>query len=242
MHIGAYMLRHEYICENRVGCLQWDRGVGGAEQAETGAGKIEGSERVPQACPGSDGSPDNLLCNGLPLSLWVLWNCRPALYSWGLRGDKRPFNSERREVTEREALREGYQSDIHHTNLSPGTGPAKEGPWRWSWAYMCAHLWGWGDTTCRGREGGEGKKQSVQVSRLPRCRVEGSGAAKMTAELGCGGQTPPPHAPSVSHIYLCTCSRFIFSSTTSSLPFKISFQLTVQSKHQKKKKKMIQLL
>lgn len=32
-------------------------------------GKIEGKERVPQACPGSDGSPDNLLCNGLPLSL-----------------------------------------------------------------------------------------------------------------------------------------------------------------------------
>lgn len=150
MHIGAYMLEYEFICEGRVGCLQWDRGVGGAEQEETGPGKIEGSERVPQACPGSDGSPDNLLCNGLPLSLWVLWNCRPALYSWGLRGDKRPFNSERREVTEREALREGYQSDIHHTNLSPGTGPAKEGPWRWSWAYMCARLWGWGDTACMG--------------------------------------------------------------------------------------------
>lgn len=63
------MLEYEFICEGRVGCLQWDRGVGGAEQEETGAGKIEGSERVPQACPGSDGSPDNLLCNGLPLSL-----------------------------------------------------------------------------------------------------------------------------------------------------------------------------
>lgn len=32
-------------------------------------GKMERKERVPQACPGSDGSPDNLLCNGLPLSL-----------------------------------------------------------------------------------------------------------------------------------------------------------------------------
>lgn len=111
------------------------------------------------------------------LSLWVLWNCRPALYSWGLRGDKRPFNSERREVTEREALREGYQSDIHHTNLSLGTGPAKEGPWRWSSAYMwqsaCVRLWGWGDTVCvesRVEEGVTG------LLRCPGCHcgVEGS--------------------------------------------------------------------
>lgn len=104
------------------------------------------------------------------LSLWVLWNCRPALYSWGLRGDKRPFNSERREVTEREALREGYQSDIHHTNLSLGTGPAKEGPWRWSSAYMwqsaCVRLWGWGDTVCVESRVEEGGNRAAQVSRL----------------------------------------------------------------------------
>lgn len=124
------------------------------------------------------------------LSLWVLWNCRPALYSWGLRGDKRPFNSERREVTEREALREGYQSDIHHTNLSLGTGPAKEGPWRWSGACVCgsvcacARLWGWGDTACTewrlqgGRRRGEGRHRAAQVSGLSRCRVEGSGAER----------------------------------------------------------------
>lgn len=31
--------------------------------------KMEGKERVPQACPGPDGSPDNLLCNGLSRSL-----------------------------------------------------------------------------------------------------------------------------------------------------------------------------
>lgn len=60
-------LEYLYICELRL------RGVGGAQQEETGGGggrgKIEGKERVPQACPGPDGSPDNLLCNGLPLFL-----------------------------------------------------------------------------------------------------------------------------------------------------------------------------
>lgn len=225
MHIGAYMLEYEFICEGRVGCLQWDRGVGGAEQEETGAGKIEGSERVPQACPGSDGSPDNLLCNGLPLSLWVLWNCRPALYSWGLRGDKRPFNSERREVTEREALREGYQSDIHHTNLSPGTGPAKEGPWRWSWAYMCAPL-GLGWHRMHRREVGEGRKRSAQVSGLRWCRVEGSGALKMRSEFGCEGwiSFPLPMSP----IYLCTCSRF--NSHPPLLPFNLRLHFSSQCK------------
>lgn len=146
MHMGACMLGCISEALNIYIFASWGLAasggievlVGGAEQEETEQGKIEGKERVPEACPGSDGSPDNLLCNGLPLSLWVLWNCRPALYSWGLRGDKRPFNSERGEVTEREALREGYQSDIHHTNLSLGTGPAKEGALEVVlWAYMC---------------------------------------------------------------------------------------------------------
>lgn len=155
------------------------------------------------------------------LSLWVLWNCRPALYSWGLRGDKRPFNSERREVTEREALGEGYQSDIHHTNLSLGTGPAKEGPWRWSWAYMCEsayacacvfgvgvtlHAWNGG---CRGRDetrrwGGTG---------LLRCPgwhgAEWRGVDQRGWEavnLGCGGRL----LSSMSHIYLCIFWDFYF--------------------------------
>lgn len=75
MHIGAYMLEcnrgleYLYISERRVGCLQWDGGVGGLSRRRRQRGKMEGKERVPQACPGSDGSPDNLLCNGLPLSL-----------------------------------------------------------------------------------------------------------------------------------------------------------------------------
>lgn len=125
------------ICSGGASWLERDRGVGGLSRTRQKQGKIEGKEKVPEACPGCDGSPDNLPRNGLPLFLWVLWNCRPALYSWGLRGDKRPFNSERKEVTEREALREGYQSDIHHTNLSLGTGHAKKGPWRWSKSDMC---------------------------------------------------------------------------------------------------------
>lgn len=50
VHIGAHMLEcnqgfeYLYICECRVGCLHWDRGVGGAEQVETGAGQ-DGEER-----------------------------------------------------------------------------------------------------------------------------------------------------------------------------------------------------
>lgn len=60
-------LEHLYIC--KVGCLLWDRGVGGLSRRRREQGKMEGKERVPQACPGSDGSPDNLLCNGLPRSL-----------------------------------------------------------------------------------------------------------------------------------------------------------------------------
>ena len=130
------------------------------------------------------------------LSLWVLWNCRPALYSWGLRGDKRPFNSERREVTEREALREGYQSDIHHTNLSLGTGPAKEGPWRWSWAYMCAsayacvrvfgagvtpHAWNGGSRRREEEKGGTLGCSGVQTVTVQ------SGALRIGVNLVCGG-------------------------------------------------------
>lgn len=72
MHMGACMLGcisealniYIFAASGGIEVL-----VGGAEQEETEQGKIEGKERVPEACPGSDGSPDNLLCNGLPLSL-----------------------------------------------------------------------------------------------------------------------------------------------------------------------------
>lgn len=119
------------------------------------------------------------------LALWLLWNCRPALYSWGLRGDKRPFNSERREVTEKEALREGYQSDIHHTNLSLGTGPARERPWRWSWACMCASVWGWGDTAHMGwwLQGREEERGGTGLLRCPSCH----GAERRGVEHWCWG-------------------------------------------------------
>lgn len=56
-----------YVC--KVGCILWDRGVAEPGRRRVEQRKMEGKERVPQACPGSDGSPDNLLCNGLPRSL-----------------------------------------------------------------------------------------------------------------------------------------------------------------------------
>lgn len=63
-------LEYLYICE----CIRLAASCGievlvGWAGGDGEQGKIEGKERVPQACPGSDGSPDNLLCNGLPLSL-----------------------------------------------------------------------------------------------------------------------------------------------------------------------------
>lgn len=71
--IVAYMLECnrslEYLYISMVGCLLWDGGVAGLSRRRWEQGKMEGKERVPQACPGSDGSPDNLLCNGLPRSL-----------------------------------------------------------------------------------------------------------------------------------------------------------------------------
>lgn len=36
------------MCELRLGCLQWDRGVGGAQQEETGA---EGEDRGERESP-----------------------------------------------------------------------------------------------------------------------------------------------------------------------------------------------
>ena len=139
------------------------------------------------------------------LSLWVLWNCRPALYSWGLRGDKRPFNSERREVTEREALREGYQSDIHHTNLSLGTGPAKEGPWRWSWACVCGSGWGrarrggWGDTASPKWRGGGGRGGGEERGGTALLRCPGCHGAERSGELGVA--LWPSHL--FSDVYFC---------------------------------------
>lgn len=92
-------------------------------------------------------------------------------------------------MTEKEALREGYQSDIHHANLSLGSGPASREPptprpppppggglerVRVRAQAGC----GRGDTATHGsvacREGEVGGA-SAQVSRLSRCRVEGSG-------------------------------------------------------------------
>lgn len=136
------------------------------------------------------------------LALWLLWNCRPALYSWGLRGDKRPFNSERREVTEKEALREGYQSDIHHTNLSLGTGPARERPWRWSWACMCASVWGWGDTARMGwwLQGREEERGGTGLLRCPSCHS----AEWRGVERWCWGVNLVVHFFfSMSPFYLC---------------------------------------
>lgn len=161
------------------------------------------------------------------LALWLLWNCRPALYSWGLRGDKRPFNSERREVTEKEALREGYQSDIHHTNLSLGTGPARERPWRWSWACMCASVWGWGDTARMGwwLQGGEEERGGTGLLRCPSCHS----AEWRGVERWCWGVNLVVHFFfSMSPFYLCTFfSRFIFFISRFFAPFMASFQLTV---------------
>ena len=189
-HIGAHVpgrnrgLEYLYIC----GPLPPEgRRCWWAEQEETGSGERWRGKRESLRRVRALMAPLTTSSVMVSLSLWVLWNCRPALYSWGLRGDKRPFNSERREVTEREALREGYQSDIHHTNLSLGTGPAKEGPWRWSWACVCgsvcacARLWGWGDTACTewrlqgGRRRGEGRRGEA-----PRC----SGVRAVTVQSG----------------------------------------------------------
>lgn len=121
----------------------WGGGGGGDASGERLRGKRESLRRVRALM-----APLTTSSVMVSLALWLLWNCRPALYSWGLRGDKRPFNSERREVTEKEALREGYQSGIHHTNLSLGTGPARERPWRWSWACMCVSSCVPGDAAC----------------------------------------------------------------------------------------------
>lgn len=148
------------------------------------------------------------------LALWLLWNCRPALYSWGLRGDKRPFNSERREVTEKEALREGYQSDIHHTNLSLGTGPARERPWRWSWACMCASVWGWGDTARMGwwLQGREEERGGTGLLRCPSCHS----AEWRGVERWCWGVNLVVHFFfSMSPFYLCA---LFFRSIISSAP------------------------
>lgn len=73
--IDTRMLEHnrslEYLYVCKDGCFLWDGGVAGRRRRRRRGvqGKMEGKERVPQACPGSDGSPDNLLCNGLPRSL-----------------------------------------------------------------------------------------------------------------------------------------------------------------------------
>lgn len=137
------------------------------------------------------------------LSLWVLWNCRPALYSWGLRGDKRPFNSERREVTEREALGEGYQSDIHHTNLSLGTGPAREGALEvvlsihvWERVCVCTRLRGWGDGACI-----EWRLQGGRRTEEPVC----SGVRTVTVQSGWGGERGRRDVPFICFhvLYIC---------------------------------------
>lgn len=65
--LGVREALNIYVC--KVGCLLWDRGVAEPRRRRVEQRKMEGKERVPQACPGSDGSPDNLLCNGLPRSL-----------------------------------------------------------------------------------------------------------------------------------------------------------------------------
>lgn len=53
-------------------------------------------------------------------------------------------------MTEKEALREGYQSDIHHTNLSLGSGPASREAPEVVWSVHVCVLDGGsrGDTTC----------------------------------------------------------------------------------------------
>lgn len=148
------------------------------------------------------------------LALWLLWNCRPALYSWGLRGDKRPFNSERGEVTEKEALREGYQSDIHHTNLSLGSGPARERPWRWSWACVsvcvCASARGWGDTACMERwlQGREEERGGTRLLRCPSCHgAEWRGVRSIDA-----GGWICFFLPCLASIYAPFCQIFIHPS------------------------------
>lgn len=83
-------------------------------------------------------------------------------------------------MTEKEALREGYQSDIHHTNLSLGSGPAsREAPevvWSVRVCVCVREMAGAGVTPHaqnRGCRGG-GREVSAQVSWLSWCRVEGS--------------------------------------------------------------------
>lgn len=183
--------------------LGWGGGGGGEGCKERWRGKRESLRRVLALM-----APLTTSSVMVSLALWLLWNCRPALYSWGLGGDKRPFNSERREVTEKEALREGYQSDIHHTNLSLETGPARERPWRWSWACMCA-LWAHGvgvtpharNGGCRGgrRRGEEPVCSGVQA-------VTVQSEREWSIDAGCW------FVLSTAHIRRCTFARFIFSS------------------------------
>lgn len=107
-------------------------------------------------------------------------------------------------MTEKEALREGYQSGIHHTNLSLGTGPARERPWRWSWACMCVSSCGRGNTACMEWQlHGRGRNWSAQVFGLSRCTVEGNRAWMLGAEFG--GR----FVFSLTHIHHCTLFRFI---------------------------------
>lgn len=158
------------------------------------------------------------------LALWLLWNCRPALYSWGLRGDKRPFNSERREVTEKEALREGYQSDIHHTNLSLGTGPARARPWRWSWACMCVWACGVG-VKLHARNGGcRGGRRWGEEPDCPGVTAQSGEEWSIDAGGWIWGWICVPDLSHLSHL---SVHLFQILSIPSFSPFMASYQLKV---------------
>lgn len=88
-------------------------------------------------------------------------------------------------MTEKEALREGYQSDIHHTNLSLGSGPASREALEVVWivrACVCAcEMAGAGVTPHAQNRGCRGGRRGCLL-RCPGCHgAEWRGAASIYA-------------------------------------------------------------